>query len=344
MNTGVTLILTGLTPFDQLPSDASLSAAFDGHGMNWIKIVIDVGAVIGLTTTLFLGLYSQSRMYLAMARDSLLPKYFSIITLQNEVPKNATMLCAVVAGILALCFDVNRLSSLLDMGILLAYSVVCACVLVVRAQEGERNVTDGANGVTIVNGVTNANGVNNDNVQKCYSAVIALALLFLFPGCAVTNQWNISYWILIAYTCVGVFICGVLIYRVNFEKNGNDANQNGNVNGIQIEEEEIGKKKNLFYCPFVPVIPAIGLASNSYLMTQRPWQGWLRLVVITGVVLIVYVIKVATDGRDGRREEMEASRVPLLLSSIEENASSSKNRDGESEEEKQIQRVEEDEK
>ena len=79
-------------------------------------------------------------------------------------------------------------------------------------------------------------------------------------------------------------------------------------------------------------------------MTQRPWQGWLRLLVITGVVLIVYLIKVATDGRDGRREEMEASRVPLLLSSIEENASSSKNRDGESEEEKQIQRVEEDEK
>ena len=52
---GVTLVLTGLLAFDQLPADASLSAAFEGKNMDWILIVIDVGAVIGLTTTLFLG-------------------------------------------------------------------------------------------------------------------------------------------------------------------------------------------------------------------------------------------------------------------------------------------------
>jgi APA family basic amino acid/polyamine antiporter len=48
-------LLTGLLAFDQLPADASLSAAFEGKNMDWILIVIDVGAVIGLTTTLFLG-------------------------------------------------------------------------------------------------------------------------------------------------------------------------------------------------------------------------------------------------------------------------------------------------
>jgi len=56
---GVTLVLTGLLAFDQLPADASLSAAFAGKNMDWILIVIDVGAVIGLTTTLFLGNWGQ---------------------------------------------------------------------------------------------------------------------------------------------------------------------------------------------------------------------------------------------------------------------------------------------
>ena len=112
---GVTLVLTGLTPFEKLPADASLSAAFDGHNMDWIKVVIDIGAIIGLTTTLFLGLYSQSRMYLAIARDRLLPAGLAHIT-ENDVPRNATVVCCVVASVLAACFDVVKLSNLLDMG------------------------------------------------------------------------------------------------------------------------------------------------------------------------------------------------------------------------------------
>ena len=102
--------------------------------MAWVKIVIDVGAIIGLTTTLFLGIYSQSRMYLAIARDGLLPAKVASIHSRSGAPRNATLLCALVACVLATFFDVEKLSKLLDMGILLSYSVVSSAVLILRAE------------------------------------------------------------------------------------------------------------------------------------------------------------------------------------------------------------------
>ena len=72
----------------------------------------------------------------------------------------------------------------------------------------------------------------------------------------------------------------------------------------------------IFLCPAVPWIPAIGLSSNSYLMTQRPWEGWLRLLIITGVVFIVYVVTVARSvgGRRGTNKQ-EDEQTSLLDSS-----------------------------
>ena len=68
--------------------------------MEWVKVVIDIGAIVGLTTTLFLGIYSQSRMYLAIARDGLLPDYIAHIHPGSGAPRNATLLSALVADLI----------------------------------------------------------------------------------------------------------------------------------------------------------------------------------------------------------------------------------------------------
>jgi basic amino acid/polyamine antiporter, APA family len=322
---GVTLVLTGLLPFDQLPVDASLSAAFEKtKGMEWILVIIDIGAVIGLTTTLFLGLYSQSRMYLAIARDNLLPPHFSTVHRQSKVPRNATMLCTIIACILAAFFDVEKLSSFLDMGILLAYSVVCACVLVVRAGGGSEDVqcdvssssSNDSDGGNIRHSFDEDDRRNiedkKNNIQKCYHAILTLFLVFLLPGIAATNKWNVQPVVLWFYVIIGVLLCIIMVSRVNF-----------NIHSLSPPSSDI------FLCPIVPWIPSIGLCSNSYLMTQRPWEGWLRLLVITLLVSILYATMIILhDEKDeGEQEEEQeegsstfgsendvSSKIPLLNS------------------------------
>lgn len=136
--TGVSLVLSGLVPFSKLSQSATLSAAFQGLGMVWAEVLIDVGAVIGLTTTLFVGMYSQARVYLAMARDGLLPRSLARVHPRFGTPLLAQALCAGIAGLLCACIDVAGLADLLDVGILFAYAAVCAGVLELRVSPADR--------------------------------------------------------------------------------------------------------------------------------------------------------------------------------------------------------------
>jgi APA family basic amino acid/polyamine antiporter len=66
----VVLALAGLVSYKDVDDEAPLASAFDSkHGMRWARVLVDAGGVIGLSTTLLVGLYAQARVYLGMARD-----------------------------------------------------------------------------------------------------------------------------------------------------------------------------------------------------------------------------------------------------------------------------------
>ena len=131
---GVTLTLCGVVKYSSIDENAPLTTAFKGHGMHWIELVIDLGAVVGLSTTLLVGLYSQSRIYLGIARDKLLPKRLALVDQKSGTPYMAQVLCFLIAGVLSAFFDVRRLSSVLSIGIMFAYTIVCATVLKLRVE------------------------------------------------------------------------------------------------------------------------------------------------------------------------------------------------------------------
>lgn len=56
---GVCLVITGMVPYNVLDEDAPLAQAFLSKGMKYVSVLISVGAVAGLTTTLLVGLYVQ---------------------------------------------------------------------------------------------------------------------------------------------------------------------------------------------------------------------------------------------------------------------------------------------
>ncbi|XP_020085392.1 cationic amino acid transporter 9, chloroplastic [Ananas comosus] len=138
---GVCLVITGMVPYQQLGEDAPLAEAFTAKGLKFVSILISIGAVAGLTTTLLVGLYVQSRLYLGLGRDGLLPKIFANVHPTRHTPIHSQVWVGTVAGILAGLFNVHELSHILSVGTLTGYSVVSACVITLRWKDKATNRT-----------------------------------------------------------------------------------------------------------------------------------------------------------------------------------------------------------
>ncbi|KAJ8900374.1 hypothetical protein K2173_025014 [Erythroxylum novogranatense] len=129
---GVCLVITGMVPYYLLGEDAPLAEAFTEKGLKFVSVLISIGAVAGLTTTLLVGLYVQSRLYLGLGRDGLLPSIFAKVHPIRHTPIHSQVWVGIVAGLMAGLFNVHVLSHILSVGSLTSYSVVSACVVTLR--------------------------------------------------------------------------------------------------------------------------------------------------------------------------------------------------------------------
>ncbi|XP_031114335.1 cationic amino acid transporter 9, chloroplastic-like isoform X1 [Ipomoea triloba] len=141
---GVCLVITGMVPYKLLGEEAPLAHAFKAQGLTYVSVLISVGAIAGLTTTLLVGLYVQSRLYLGLGRDGLLPSLFARVHPTRHTPVHSQVWVGIVAIILAGLFNVRLLSHILSVGSLTGYSVVSACAVTLRWKE--KNVNEVSTG------------------------------------------------------------------------------------------------------------------------------------------------------------------------------------------------------
>ena len=145
------LVITGMTPYENIDVDAPFAVAFKTAGMGWAESVISLGALAAITTALLSSLMGQPRVYMAMARDGLLPAWFSKVHPRFGTPANASAFTGVTTGVLALVVDIETLAELVSIGTLVVFGSVCASLLVWRHApapgEEEEDEVDGG-GVT----------------------------------------------------------------------------------------------------------------------------------------------------------------------------------------------------
>ncbi|KAK4798779.1 hypothetical protein SAY86_031105 [Trapa natans] len=139
---GVCLVITGMVPYEVLGEEAPLAKAFTSKGLKYVSVLISIGAVAGLTTTLLVGLYVQSRLYLGLGRDGLLPPVFARVHPIRHTPVHSQVWVGIVASIMAGLFNVHVLSHILSVGSLTGYSVVSACVIVLRWKDKTANLVN----------------------------------------------------------------------------------------------------------------------------------------------------------------------------------------------------------
>ena len=129
----VAAVLTGMVPYNQINIDAPVSDAFRQAGLPWAQLLISIGAVAGITSVLLVMMLSQPRIFLAMARDGLLPPgFFGAIHERFRTPWKSTILTGICVSIMAAFLPLRILAELVNIGTLLAFVIVCAAVLIMR--------------------------------------------------------------------------------------------------------------------------------------------------------------------------------------------------------------------
>jgi APA family basic amino acid/polyamine antiporter len=129
----VASILTGMVPYDKINRDAPVSDAFAQVGLPWAQFLIAVGALTGITSVLLVMTLSQPRVLLAMARDGLLPRgFFAAVHPRFKTPWKSTILTGIFVATLGGLLPLNVLAELVNIGTLLAFTIVCAAVLIMR--------------------------------------------------------------------------------------------------------------------------------------------------------------------------------------------------------------------
>ena len=130
----VALVLTGMVKYDLLlvPDPIAFGVNAAGHGLLWLRPLIKIGAIAGLSSVILVVLFGQSRILYTIAADGLLPTQMATLHPKYRTPHITTILTGLLAAVLAACFPISVLGEMVSVGTLFAFVVVCLGVLVLR--------------------------------------------------------------------------------------------------------------------------------------------------------------------------------------------------------------------
>ncbi|KAJ1527058.1 hypothetical protein ONE63_008599 [Megalurothrips usitatus] len=304
---GVSAVLTLMWPYYSQNPDAPLPYVFESIGWPAAQWTVAIGGIFGLFASLFGAMYPLPRVIYAMANDGLIFKFLGEVHPKYKTPLVGTLLAGVVTGLMAALFKLQQLVNMLSIGTLVAYTIVAACVLLLRymgfetadiqeeetvsllgdsekhADETYRRHESDDVGVTEYKETTNLvslkerptvsrllSQVFNSRGLRSPTAVTSRLvgiLVLIFCGlcvalglCLVNMEYDLMYgrWGPLALVCL---ISSLLLIVV-----------------LSIALQPSSSRELAFKVPFVPVIPALSILLNIYLILMLDLYTWLRFL------------------------------------------------------------------
>ncbi|XP_071734801.1 cationic amino acid transporter 2, vacuolar [Rutidosis leptorrhynchoides] len=313
----VSAVIVGLVPYYAMDPDTPISSAFASHGIQWAATIITIGAVTALCSTLMGSLLPQPRILMAMARDGLLPGFFSEVNSRTQVPVKSTILTGVIAATLAFAMDVEQLAGMVSVGTLLAFTMVAISVLILRyvppdevplpsslqaaidsvSLRYSNIVSSEETDVEIsTNDQTGGSGRKVDiSAEYPLIAKVAAQAIFNEKKRRVIAGWSIM------LTCVGALVLtysasnlGIYSYiRVTLCGIGGLLLLFGLVVLTIIEQDDARHNfghSGGFICPWVPLLPILSVLINTYLLLNLGADTWMRVSVWLLIGVFVYII------------------------------------------------------
>ncbi len=131
----VSAVLTGIVPYSELNLPAPVAYAMEKIGAPWwVRVSVDVGAVLGLGSVILVMLLGQSRVFYSMSRDGLLGKWAGKVHPTYRTPYLSTIYTGIAVGLATGLLPLQLLGQLVNIGTLLAFVLVCAGVWILRGK------------------------------------------------------------------------------------------------------------------------------------------------------------------------------------------------------------------
>ncbi|XP_065816167.1 high affinity cationic amino acid transporter 1 isoform X2 [Labrus bergylta] len=287
---GVSAALTVMMPYYLLDKNSPLPVAFKYVGWEGATYAVAIGSLCALSTSLLGSMFPLPRIIFAMARDGLLFSFLARVS-ERKTPTISTFVAGLLSAIMAFLFDLKDLVDLMSIGTLLAYTLVAACVLVLRYQpEQPRAAYEMANTqddpetesfnegkmdmlpqpddhFTIKNLLSPSNTepspLSGFAVNICTSIIGVLVCVFSI----VAVHGGLAVWSLFVITLILV-VCMILTFIV--------------------WRQPQSKTKLAFKVPLLPFLPVVSLFINVYLMMQLDRGTWMRFAVWMVFGFLIY--------------------------------------------------------
>ncbi|KAB2005292.1 hypothetical protein ERO13_D11G241600v2 [Gossypium hirsutum] len=317
----VSIVIVGLVPYYAMDPDTPISSAFASHGMQWAAYIITIGAVTALCSTLMGSLLPQPRILLAMARDGLLPSFFSEVNKSSQVPIKSTLATGLVAATLSFFMDVSQLAGMVSVGTLLAFTMVAISVLILRYVPPDEvpfpsSLQESIDSVTLrySQRISGKNPETNPETSTFVdSSQPLLGNKNVAVDCLIIEKQEAqAYWTLteqnrrkiagwtIMLLCVGAFgltfaasnVWIPSLIRLTCCGVGGLLLLSGLIVLTCIDQDDA--RHNFghtggFICPFVPLLPIVCILINVYLLINLGAATWARVSVWLLIGVVVYV-------------------------------------------------------
>ncbi|KAJ4978260.1 hypothetical protein NE237_009040 [Protea cynaroides] len=315
----VSVVIVGLVPFYAMDPDTPISSAFASHGMQWAVYITTAGAVTALCSTLMGSILPQPRILMAMARDGLLPPFFSHVNKRTQVPLNSTLTTGICAAMLAFFMDVSQLAGMVSVGTLLAFTIVAISILILRYIPPDEvplpsSLQNSIDSVSLRysnipqeidwGNPKDPAGVSQGAIQHSQgkSEVSVEYPLIVKVGQGTLDEqkrrkiaaWNI------AFVCVGVLLLTSAasaeylpsIPRFTLFGVGGVLFLCGLIVLSWIDQDDARHSfghTGGFICPFVPLLPIACILINVYLLINLEVSTWIRVSVWMVIGVFVYM-------------------------------------------------------
>lgn len=125
-------LLTGIASYTTLNNPSPVADVMLRLGYPWVAGVIAAGAIAGLTSVMLVLYYGLSRVFLAMARDGLLPPAFAAVHPRTQTPVRVILVAGVLMAAVAGLTPIGHVAELVNIGTLAAFFLVCLGVIALR--------------------------------------------------------------------------------------------------------------------------------------------------------------------------------------------------------------------